>query len=377
MEERERYIAKTFFGLESPLGDEMKELGLKRVRILNRAVEFYATKEEMYLANYSLRCAISILKPLFTFEAKNEHEFYRNIKRFSWMKLMSVEQTFIINNSVKSDVFTHSHYISLKMKDAIVDRFREERRGKRPSIDSVNPDFRFFLKINGTKCSVSLDTSGDVLFKRGYRIATNEAPLNEVLAAGLLRLSGWDKETSLLDPVCGSGTFAIEAAMRAMNIPGGYYRESFGFMQMKDFDHSVWNKMEKAQNAKILDKISKIYGSDISSKSLACAHDNIDLDDKLKRNIRFKKEDVSVVEKPASCSLVICNPPYGERLSNKESVNKLYQDIGRNFKRNFPNTKLAIISSNKEALDGIDLELEKEISVLNGSLACSFRVYNN
>ena len=248
--EREKYIAKTLKGLEQPLKKELAEIGIAKCRVTNRAIEFHATKEQMYQANYTFRTAINILKPLYQFKANDENELYEEVKKYEWENLFDLDKTFAITHSVRSEIFTHSQYISLKTKDAIVDRFRE-KFGSRPSIDAKEPDVKLNLFIRDNKCSILLDTSGDSLFKRGYRTETNSAPLNEVLAAGLISLSGWDKNSTLVDPMCGSGTIAIEAGMMLCNIPAGYYRTSFGFFNMEDFDIDIWKKVRNEAKAKI------------------------------------------------------------------------------------------------------------------------------
>lgn len=369
-----KYVAKTLKGLESVLNDELKDLGVSKTRVLTRAVEFEANKEQLYKVNYSVRTALSILQPLFSFNALNEREFYKKIKEFPWYKIMRLNQTFLISKSVNSEVFTHSHYISLKMKDAIVDKFREER-GERPNINTDKPDFRFHLKINGTKCSVSLDTSGEALFKRGYKTGINKAPINECLASGLIHLMGWNGTSALLDPTCGSGTIVIEAAMIANKIPSGFYRKHFGFMNFKDFDSRLWQKVKEEKNKEINFSGVKIYGYDINEKTIRIARANLDNLGELKRHIRLKKDDATSAYQPFETYTVLFNPPYGERLNEKYEVEKLYAEIFDNLKRNFKNTQIGIISSNDSALNCINLPLKKSVKVLNGALDCQFNIY--
>lgn len=370
-----RYVAKTLKGLENVLRDELQELGAEKIRVLTRAVEFDATKENLYRINYSVRTAMSILTPLFSFSAGNEREFYKKVKAYHWHRTFKIKNSFSISHNVKSEIFTHSQYISLKMKDAIVDKFREERGGERPNVDTDNPDLKFNLKINGDKCLVSIDTSGASLFKRGYRLEVNEAPLNECLAAGLILLSGWDKKTDLLDPTCGSGTLLIEAAMIANDIPSGYYRKKFGFMSFKDFDVKLWEKVKAECDAKIKSNNIKVYGSDIDEKSIRIARNNVQNLDEIRKNIRIKNDDAREISQPIGCGQVIFNPPYGERLSHDKEVIELYSDIADNLKVNFKNCNVSILTSNQDALAKFNLSQTASVKVLNGSLDCFFNSY--
>ena len=360
--EREKYIAKTLKGLEEPLKQELAEIGINKCRVTNRAIEFHATKEQLYKANYTFRTAINILKPLFQFKANNQDELYNEVKNYEWENLFDLDKTFAITHSVRSEIFTHSQFISLKTKDAIVDRFRE-KFGSRPSIDPKQPDIKLNLFIRDNKCSVLLDTSGDSLFKRGYRTETNKAPLNEVMAAGLISLSGWDKNSPLIDPMCGSGTIAIEAGMMLCNIPAGYYRTSFGFFNMEDFDIDIWKKVRKEAKENIdLEKGIQISGSDLAMRSIRFSQNNLQNTPELKRIIRFRGMDALEITPTSEKSTIIINPPYGERIY-KDEVAVLYERFGEHLKENFKGHKMGILSSNVEALDLIDLPL----SALNQS----------
>lgn len=369
------FIAKTMKGLEPLLKKELVDLGCDRVRVLSRAVEFYGNKEDLYKANYYSRFAISILSPIMSFEAKDEEDFYNQINDYPWFRVFKVNQTFAISKSVRSAAFTHGHYMSLKMKDAIVDRFNEEY-DKRPSIDRDEPDIKLHLKINENKCSILLDTSGDSLFKRGYRDYTNEAPLNEILAASLVEFSGWDGSTGLLDPTCGTGTIAVEAGMKALNIPAGHYRKRFGFEGMKDFNPTLWNSIKKEGESNIIDKRLSILGTDIEGKFIRLAQKNINNTPHLKRMIRFKLEDATEIKKPIGCKTIIFNPPYGERLLDKESTALLYKNIASNLRDNFKGCDVWVLSSNEEALKEFDFEIKEEIELLNGDLDCKYRRYS-
>jgi putative N6-adenine-specific DNA methylase len=372
--ERQKYIAKTLKGLEEPLKEELAEIGINKCRVTNRAIEFHATKEQLYQANYLFRTAINILKPLFQFTAKNEQELYDRVKEFEWENIFGLDKTFAISHSVSSDIFTHSQYISLKTKDAIVDRFRE-KFNSRPSIDPKQPDVKFNLFIRGEKCSILLDTSGDALFKRGYRVETNSAPLNEVMAAGLILLSGWDRNSTLIDPMCGSGTICIEAGMMLCNIPAGYYRTSFGFFNMADFDLNLWKKVRNDAIEKIdLTKGITIYGSDLAMRSIRISQVNLANLPDLKKIVRFKGQDILDGSAPEKKGTMIINPPYGERIY-KDEVAILYQRLGEHLEEEFKGYTLGILSSNKEALDLIHLNKQKTLALMNGSIDCDYRVY--
>ena len=233
-------IAKTQLGLEKVLADELLKLGAQDVNILNRAVSFVGDVGFMYKANLNLRTAIRILKPIYKFSARKDEDLYLEVKKIDWSKYISVDKTIAVNASVYSDFFNHSHYVALKVKDAIVDYFRDLTKGRRPNVNTKNPDIRINIHISNDKCTISLDSSGDSLHKRGYRHATNKAPISEVLASGLILLSDWDRQSDFLDPMCGSGTILIEAAMIACNIPPSVHRKKFSFMNWLDFNKDLW-----------------------------------------------------------------------------------------------------------------------------------------
>ena len=351
MEERKKYVAKTLFGLEDIVRQDLESIGIAKCRVTNRAVEFHATKEQLYKANLSFSSTLNILEPIYSFTAKDENDFYDQVKAYDWSKIFDLDDTFSISSTVKSTTFTHSQYIALKMKDAIVDRFRDET-GKRPDVDSKTPDVKFNLSIRDNKCSVAIDTSGDALFKRGYRTETNLAPLNEMLAAGLIKLSGWDKQSTLMDPMCGAGTIPMEAAMMLLNIPAGYYRTHFGFFGQKDFDISVWKKVRDEARENMRESSIKIFGSDLAMKSIRKATTNLNNAVELKRNVRFRVEDALFAEQERGTTTVLVNPPYGERIY-KEEVDVLYQRFGDHIAKNYKNCKVGVFSSNFEAMDKV------------------------
>ena len=372
--EREKYIVKTLKGLEQVVKLELQERGINKCRVTNRAIEFHATKEQMYACNYHFRSAISILKPMFSFTAKDENELYDKVKELEWEKIFGLDKTFAISHSVSSDIFTHSQYISLKTKDAIVDRFRD-KFNDRPNVDPKDPDIKLNLFIRGEKCQILLDSSGDPLFKRGYRKETNEAPLNEVLAAGLLSLSGWDKNSPLIDPMCGSGTIAIEAGMMLCNIPAGYYRTSFGFFNWEDFDIDLWKKVINEAKEKIdIDKGISISGSDLAMRSVRMAQSNLRNTPELNRVIRFKVEDALEFSSREQNGTILINPPYGERIY-KDEVNVRYERFGNYLKENYKGFNLGVLTSNQEAMDLIDLEKTESFELMNGSIDCNFQMF--
>jgi putative N6-adenine-specific DNA methylase len=373
MEERKKYVAKTLFGLEEVVRKDLEEIGIAKCRVTNRAVEFHATKEQLYKANLSFASALNILEPIYSFTATDENDFYNQVKAYDWSKIFDLDDTFAISSTVKSTTFTHSQYIALKMKDAIVDRFRDET-GKRPDVDSKTPDVKFNLSIRDNKCSIAIDTSGDALFKRGYRTETNLAPLNEMLAAGLIQLSGWDKQSTLMDPMCGAGTIPMEAAMMLLNIPAGYYRTHFGFFASKDFDISVWKKVRDEARENMRESSVKIFGSDLAMRSIRKATTNLNNAVELKRNVRFKVEDALFAEQERGTTTVIVNPPYGERIY-KEEVDVLYQRFGEHIAKNYKNCKIGVFSSNLEAMDKIGLPKIKEYDLYNAAIKCKFQLF--
>ncbi len=368
------FIAKTFHNFEEILADEIIQIGGNDVKILKRAVSFSGDKALLYKANLLLRTALRILIPIAEFETHNAESLYKNIKKIEWAKYFTVELTFAIDAKVNSDNFDHSGFVALKAKDAIADHFREET-GERPSVDTKDPDLLIHIHLSNTKCTVLLDSSGEPLFKRGYRSSGSKAPLNEVLAAGMILLSGWDKETDFYDPMCGSGTLLLEAAMIATNTPPGLYRAEFSFEKWLDFDIELWEDIIYAAEAKIdLSKTRLISGSDISPLAIGIAKRNID-------NTKFKgKIDVATKSFEDSLPLangtfVITNPPYGERL-NKSNINNLYSTFGTRLKHHYANSVVWILSSNKEALKHVGLRPEEKITLYNGGLECSFNKYS-
>lgn len=362
-------IAKTFYGLESILADELKAIGASNILPINRAVSFEGNKKLMYKANYLCYTAVRILKPIASFTAVDENELYDQLLKIEWWKYMDVDQTLAINAVVNNSVINHSKFAALKSKDAVVDAFRN-KYGRRPDVDVDNPDLRINIHIYKENCSVSLDSSGGSLHKRGYRTEVDKAPLNEVLAAGLIKLSEWDGKTDLLDPMCGSGTILIEAAMQAYGIPAGFYRKDYGFKHWNDFDSKLWDEVcsEALDNQK--DFEGKILGIDHSNKAISIAKENIK-SARFHKDIELRHTSFEVLPTPFKNGTIITNPPYGDRLDEDDIVG-LYQMIGDQLKTKYEGYKAWVLSGNLHALKFVGLRPSKKIIVFNGPIECRF-----
>ncbi len=369
-----KLIAKTFHGLEGVLAEEIKGIGAQNIKEVNRAVEFEGDKEVLYKANLLLRTAIRILKPIHTFNAKNDKELYDGVKSYDWTKVMNVDQTLAIDPVVYSEIFTHSKFVALKAKDAIVDQFREKFE-KRPSVDVEDPSVRFVIHVAKDKVTMSMDSSGDSLHKRGYRGGNHKAPLNEVLAAGMILLSGWDKKMPLIDPMCGSGTILMEAVMYARNYPPGLHKAKFGFMGWNDFDKVLWEKIVEEAKDKIENPRLKIFGSDISVKAIDIARESA-LKFRLNRDINFSVSSFERLEPDYPKGMIIVNPPYGERLMKDKDIVDFYRMIGNQLKRTFTGYDAWVITSNKEALKNVGLKPLEKLRLYNGALECGYHKFN-
>ncbi len=365
-------VATTLYGLENVLAGELKELGARDLKLRNRAVEFRGDKGFLYKANLMLRTALRVLVPISGFDIRGERDYYRSIKAIPWDQYFFTGQTFSIKTVAHTRVLTsNSHYLALKAKDAIVDFFRE-RYGKRPSIDTKNPDIRIQVYIQDKHCRVLLDSSGEALFKRGYRRQANQAPLNEVLGAGMLKIAGYDGSTDLLDPMCGSGTLLIEAAMIAARIPPGLAR-GFGFEHWQNFDEDLFHKIKDSQMAKIRDPQHEITGYDIDAGTLRKAKMNIAAAH-LEDFIRLEKKDFFTTGyKGDEPLLLVFNPPYGERLPVDAPV--FYKKTGDTLKRNYQGTKAWIITPEQKGVKHTGLHAGKKVKLYNGSLECRFIQY--
>ena len=358
-------VAKTMFGFEEILAKEIRNLGCADVKVGIRSVTFEGDTGFMYKANLCLRTAIKIIKPIYSFTVRDESELYKKIYAMEWSEFLSVDTTFAIDTTVNSENFTHSLYVSQKAKDAIVDKFRE-MDGSRPDVDVKNPDMRINIHINDRFCTVSLDSSGRSLHHRGYRTATNIAPINEVLAAGLLLLSGWDGQCDFLDPMCGSGTLLTEAAMIACNIPVNINRKGFAFEKWPDFDEELYDKIVEVSLNKAREFHYKIMGYDKAPSAVRKAQDNIE-NANLSEYINIERKNFFNTEKFTENKLhMVFNPPYGERLSL--DMEDFYGSIGDTLKQNYPGTEAWFITSNLEALKYVGLRTSKKIKVFNSHL---------
>ena len=364
-------IAKTFKGLENVLAKELSELGAKDVKVLNRAVSFKGNNAMMYKANLWLRTALSILKPIHTFKAKNEVDLYKGIAQIDWSEFLTVDDTLSISTVVVSPYFNHSQFVALKAKDAIVDQFRS-KFNKRPSIDTENPTILLNIHLTDDECSVSIDSSGESLHKRGYRLNSTIAPINEVLAAGMILLSEWDCNCNFIDPMCGSGTLPIEAALIAYNIPPGIFRKEFGFEKWKDFDadlfEDIYNDDSNAREFK-----HSIIGSDISSGAIRISAENVK-NAFLTNKIELQVKDFLSATPYEEPGIIIMNPPYGERIQ-KTNIEEFYESIGNVLKRSFAGFEVWIISGNKDSLEYIGLHPSKKLTLYNGAIECKFQKF--
>ena len=365
MEDNFKMIAKTFFGFEEILAKELTQLGAQEVEQGVRMVSFKGDKGFMYKANLALRTALKILKPIYSFRANNEQALYKGIAGLNWSKYINANQTFVIDATVHSTFFNHSEFVSQKCKDAIVDQFRE-RTGQRPSIDKAHPDLRINIHIDKDQVSVALDSSGNSLHQRGYRTATNIAPINEVLAAGVLLLSGWDGQTDFLDPMCGSGTFLAEAAMIACNIPANINRKEFAFEKWKDWDNDLFDKITDSLLSKVREFHHTIKGYDKAPSAVSKAKDNIK-NANLDEYISISEENFFETEKNSEGKLhIVFNPPYDERLDIH--MEEFYKNIGDTLKKSYPGTNAWFITGNLEALKYVGLKPSRKIKLFNASI---------
>jgi len=363
------YTATTLAGLEEVLAQELIEIGADEVQIGRRSVYFAGDLKMLYKANYCLRTALRILVPIDTYKIHSADDLYQRAKNFKWEDLFGCEQTFAIQSTVFTDLFNNSMFASLKLKDAIVDRFRY-KFGERPSVSPKKPDILINLHIANEVCTISLDSSGESLHKRGYRVGQNEAPMSEVLAAGLIRLSDWDRKSELIDPMCGSGTIAIEAAMLANGIYPGNIRKSFLFRNWRNYKQELFDQMESEVQADKQTAV-RISASDISRRNIDIASKNA-VEAGVDSLIDFKISDFKVLESVSEKPFLLFNPPYGERLTPDDT--NFYSMIGERLKHHYSNASVWIISTS-QCLKSIGLRPSRKIPILNGSLECSFRKY--
>jgi putative N6-adenine-specific DNA methylase len=366
-------IAKTMAGLEDVLAGELIALGADNLEIGTRMVSFEGDLALLYKANIHCRTALRVLRPVYEFKAKNTDDIYKKVKAMNWYEHLTEDSTFAIDAITFSDYFTHSKFVAYRVKDAIADYFMQ-KTGKRPSVDTKDPDLLINFHIAHDKCTLSFDSSGESLHKRGYRVEQTEAPLNEVLAAGMILKTGWRGESDFVDPMCGSGTLLIEAAMIAMNVPPGIYRKSFAFEKWKNFNAGLFETIYNDDSGEREFK-HKIYGSDISSEAIAIASKNIKSAGVEKcielRTMPFEK----YAEAPAEKGILVTNPPYGERIKPDDLLG-MYERLGERMKHVFTGYQVWVLSYKKECFDKIGLKPSKKIQLVNGSLQCEFRRYD-
>lgn len=366
-------VAKTFKGLEEVLAQELIELGANEVQLERRAVSFRGDKALLYRANFCLRTALRVLVPIATFKAKDTDALYEQLKKLSWGDYMTADSTFAIDATVYSENFRNSRFVTYRVKDAIAD-YWIERAHKRPNVDVENPDLRLNVHIAKEQVTLSLDSSGDSLHKRGYRVATTEAPISEVLAAGMLLLAGWKGQSDFYDPMCGSGTLLIEAALIARNISPGVFRKEFGFERWPDFDAELWNDIYNDDSAE-REFDHKIYGSDASFYAIQQATKNVKAAG-VQKDVALKQVRIEELKDlHTDGALVMLNPPYGERLASNKDMEGLYSKIGTALKHQFTGATAWIISSNEAAMKCIGLKPTQKLHLLNGELDCQFNQY--
>lgn len=375
MKKEFQMLAKTFKGLEDVLAKELIELGANNVQIERRAVSFTGDKRMLYSANFCLRTASRVLVPIARFKAKKTDDIYEQVKKVDWAQYMTAKTTFQIDATVYSDLFRHSQFVTYRVKDAIVDWWMEQG-GVRPSVQLTDPDLYLNVHIAGDIVTLSLDSSGESLHKRGYRVANTQAPINEALAAGMLLLAGWKGQSDFYDPMCGSGTLLIEAALIARNIAPGIYRKGFAFEKWANFDADLFEDIY-SDDSRERDFEHKIYGSDAGFYAMQAATKNVQSAN-LQRDIEVKQirvEELRLADRDTEGALVMMNPPYGERLSQDKNVLRLYQDMGTALKHQFSGATAWIISSNEDALKCVGLRPAKKIHLVNGDLECLFNKY--
>ncbi|MCX6334108.1 MAG: class I SAM-dependent RNA methyltransferase [Bacteroidia bacterium] len=367
-----RFTAKTLYGLENVLAEELKELGVADIQTVNRAVLFSGNLEMLYRVNYCSRCALSVLVSVDDFRIGSKEDLYRRTLKIDWSSVMDPDSTFSVVPVVNSPLFGHTGYPGLIVKDAIADHFRN-KTGKRPSVDTTDPEVMVNLHISNDQVNLSIDSSVVPLFKRGYRKVQGTAPLNEVLAAGILRLSGWDGTSPLCDPMCGSGTIPIEAGLMASHVPPGKFRQFYGFSRWKNFDEVLFSRIKNECDQEICDLDVRISGSDISEQAVAQAAENI-MNAGLSDQISVELSDFTKATAHEAGGYLVFNPPYGQRLKGDE-IENLYDMIGSSLKHNFPGYRAWIITAGKELLKHIGLKPKAKFNLYNGSIECILAGY--
>ncbi|TPE43229.1 THUMP domain-containing class I SAM-dependent RNA methyltransferase [Pontibacter mangrovi] len=367
-------IATTLAGLEEVLAQELRDLDMEFVKAGNRAVTCSGNLRQLYEANLWCRTAIRILKPIRQFKARDEKNLYEQVQKTDWSELMDLDMTFAIDAVVSHSTFEHSLYVAQLTKDAIVDQFRK-KTGERPSVDRIRPDVRINLHMHDNLVTLSLDSSGESLHRRGYRLQTNVAPLNEVLAAGIIALSGWDKKSPFIDPMCGSGTFLIEAALMAQNIaPGLFRRDPYGFEKWKDYSEPlfemVWNTAEAKEKRT---PQAQIVGYDLDADYIDAALNNIE-NAGLQNYIQVQQANFFETHAPEGHGVVVMNPPYNERIQS-DDINLLYKNIGDTLKNNYQGYDAFVFTGNLEAAKNVGLRTSRRVPLYNGSIDCRLLKY--
>ena len=362
-----KIIVRTYAGLESLLQKEVEKLTGKEVEIEKRAISFDGATEDVYKINLWSRLSIDVLVHLYSFRAINEEQLYNKLTNFPWEKHLNVDESFSFSSIVHSSFFKHSKYVALKAKDALVDRFRK-KSGSRPNVDRINPIHQFVIRISEKNASILWNSSGDSLFKRGYRTHTVEAPVNEVLAAAIIDFSGWDNTTTLVDPMCGSGTFLCEALIKSSNYAPGLNRKQFAFEKSKNFKPALWNALVDEAKSKIIKSKAPIFGFDSSEEAIYSCEKNIENLFPF-HSVQLKNEDFFNLDKPHKEGLILMNPPYDVRLKNS-NIMDFYNNIGRRLKHHWENYEAWIFSGNLSASKRIGLKPKKKIMLYNGPLEC-------
>ncbi len=371
-------IAKTMRGLEELLAAELDAIGARRTAVQPRAVVFEGDTETMYRANVESRLALRVLKPVRTFYINSQDEFYEKMRAYDWSQHMGNDTSFAVDTTVFSDLFQNSQFVAYRTKDAIVDYFRD-RTGGRPNVDIKFPAIRFHVRLERKLVTVSLDSSGQSLHRRGYRSRADRAPISEVLAAGLILLSGWDRRGTFVDPMCGSGTIAIEAAMIARNVAPGLIRERFGFMNWPDYDAALFRRVREAAKGRAHQRPARgvfrpVVAADLSAKVIDIAKENVRRAGLPAEAVEFHQSAFENFEPPPGPGVVVMNPPYGQRLK-KVDIDRFYKHLGDKLKHSYDQYDAWILSSNKEALKAVHLKASKRITLYNGPLECSYRKF--
>ncbi|MCB0570313.1 MAG: class I SAM-dependent RNA methyltransferase [Phaeodactylibacter sp.] len=367
-----KLIAKTMAGLEGVLAEELRQLGALQIEPLIRAVAFEGDKRLLYRANLELRTALRVLLPIRSFRVRNEAGLYNMIREVDWPKYMGVDDTLAVDAATHSPYFKHSKYVALKTKDAIVDRFRQEY-GRRPNVDIDRPKLRVNVHIYNDECTVALDSSGMSLHKRGYRMETLEAPINEVLAAGLVLLTGWLRDCAFVDPMCGSGTILIEAATYAFNLAPQLNRSFFGFKYWRNYDAGLWEEVLAEAREQALPFAYGLYGYDKDFRAMKIARQNA-LAAHLEGKVSIDRKAFEKLEPPAENGLIVMNPPYDERIGN-DDIGTFYKMIGDRLKQAFSGYEAWVISSNMGALKNVGLRPSQKATLFNGALECKYLKY--